>query len=139
MSILHVAFLGCSVGLSAGLIMVLLARGEAVRNFVLALAMAGLMACATGCGGAPTATASQSVTATDGGAADGGRACALLCWARVGTTSIGYGCEPSGSAVTMVPFDAGCRVSATECTAVVEARCDGNGPYICCRNDLTIP
>lgn len=96
MSILHVAFLGCSVGLSAGLLMVLLARGEAVRNFVLALAMAGLMACATGCGGAPTATASQSVTATDGGAADGGR-------------------------------------------AVVEARCDGNGPYICCRNDLTIP
>lgn len=98
----------------------------------------GFLVLVIGCGGSPAAQTAESVTTGDGGT-DAGRVCALLCWALTPTT-VGYGCEPSGSAVTEVPFDAGCRVSATECTPVVEARCDGNAPHnICCLNDLTIP
>lgn len=69
MSILHVAFLGCSFGLSAGLIMVLLARGgETVRNFVLGLAIAGAIACATGCGGGNAgSTEPQDLSTSDAG------------------------------------------------------------------------
>lgn len=124
MNILHVAFLGCSIGLSAGLIMVLLARGESVRNFVLALAMAGALACATGCSSevsapqASTATQAAATPTVPGGAAcDLGDRVVMGCDGAVHATTIVRWTLPDGDVITCWEGQAVSEPVALSCTS----------------------
>ncbi len=98
MNTLHIATLGCSAGLSLALILTLLRERETVRNFVLALTMAGLLACATGC--SSEVSAPQSSTETQAAATPtvpGGAACDL-------GTQVVMGCDGVAHASTIVRY-----------------------------------
>lgn len=124
MNILHVAALGGAVGLSAGLIMVLLGGHQTARNLVLALAMAGALACATGCSsevGAPQSStetqAAASPTVPGGAACDLGDRVVMGCDGQVHATTIVRWTLPDGDVVTCLEGQATVEPLALSCTA----------------------